>query len=912
MRSALAVAAQRTRNRSRSVSLNAVPPAEDSNDYLPDLAAIAASIIYRSPCDSEEGRPLYILNAAAFPDAFEVDYDSLLSYVLARLPGEDELLSGTEYEIVFFAGGPPDSATAAKRTGPGMGWYLQAYHVLSRALRKKLQRLYIVHPRTWVRVLIGVFGTVVSPKFRRKIMHVNTLSQLALIMPIEKLLIPSSVYLHDRKLSPDIDAPYASGRRAFGALHPLPKNISTGQTRLPRVLRETTSFLLLVPCVETEGIFRIPPHNITSGVLKEAYDRGQKWIVWKERGAEFVQPGMDQVLMDEVRFEDAYNVHSAASLIKQWYRELRQPIFADTTYDFLREKYDGADVEVTPEDLVDLIMPASTRSPLTSISREILTRHLLPLLSAVAVHEPKNKMNAENLAICFSMCLICSSDQLADAKMSSIVKRVLQPAIEMWPQLREGLGIDAKAFQADLQPPADPRDYEDPLEQDPYSRSSEDDVVETKEGHRIFLDDNEDASPPERAPTLPPRPRQRAITVAKEAREKMVDISTDLASNLRQALPPLPKRSRANSAAKDQTLVDNSMPPAVPAISQDVSTGGLFLEANMRSAPAMPSQSRGNSAIIVSGLDTGNVIKRKPTPASAAGSSPASCYDETSTDNPPRYSTVFDRDGRSIDAAGPSTGSDSNTLGPRGYGEDKKGLSFAPPTAATGLGIPKRKPVSGDDKVDTSPVPPTSLGAANSSHAQSAAKSAAQVAAAGLAQRLNARSESEIVRPFTRSPDSIQSDSDFVFRKPSWPASSSKQQPSIESLIKPILPSQQSQTVSVPTIKQPPSAAGGMIGSVYQPRPRAPSPGLLKRMSTIDAASWNPDVSNADKENFGIPTRKVSLGVGNAEPSKLNMKKASVDDLRRLYEERVNTAESLKAAEASRRSSSSRIEDNSP
>ncbi|KAH9839645.1 Divergent CRAL/TRIO domain [Teratosphaeria destructans] len=908
MRSALAVAAQRTRNRSRSVSLNAVPPAEDSNDYLPDLAAIAASIIYRSPCDSEEGRPLYILNAAAFPDAFEVDYDSLLSYVLARLPGEDELLSGTEYEIVFFAGGPPESATAAKRTGPGMGWYLQAYHVLSRALRKKLQRLYIVHPRTWVRVLIGVFGTVVSPKFRRKIVHVNTLSQLALIMPIEKLLIPSSAYLHDRKLSPDIDVPYASGRRAFGALHPLPKNISTGQTRLPRVLRETTNFLLLEPCVETEGVFRIPPHNITSGVLKEAYDRGQRWIVWKEKGAEFVQPGMDQALMDEVRPEDAYNVHSAASLIKQWYRELRQPIFADTTYDFLREKYDAADAEVTPEDLVDLIMPASTRSPLTTTSREILTRHLLPLLSAVAVHEPKNKMNAENLAICFSMCLVCSSDQLADAKMSSIVRRVLQSAIAMWPQLRDGLGIDAQALQLDLQPPADPRDYEDPLEQDPYTRSSEDDVVETKAGHRIFLDDNEDASAPERAPTLPPRPRQRAITVAKEAREKMVDISADLASNLRQALPPLPKRSRANSAAKDQTLVDTSVPPAVPAIAQDVSTSGRSLEADIRSAPAMPSQPRGNFIITPSGLDSGNFIKRKPTPASAAGSSPASYCEETSTDNPPRYSTVFGRDGRSIDAAGPSVESDSNTLGSRNNGGDQKRLSCPPQTP--GLGIPKRKPVSGDDKVDTSPISSTSSGTANSTHAQSAAKSAAQVAAAGLAQRLSARSESENARSFTRSPDSIQSDSDFVFRKPSWPASSNKQQLSIETLSKPILPSQQNQTV--PTIKQPPSAAGGTSSSIYQPRPRAPSPGLLKRMSTMDAASWNPNLSNADKENFGIPTSKGSLGVGSAEPNKLNLKKASVDDLRRLYEERVNTAQSLKAAVASRRSSSSRIEGNSP
>ena len=322
MRSALATVAQRTRGnrqRQRSTSLSTVPPARNSGDYLPELAATAASIIYRSPLPSQSGLPLYIVNAAAFPDAFEVDYDSLLPYVLARLPGEDELLSGTEYEVIFFAGGQPDSATTEKKQGPGIGWYLQAYHVLSRALRKKLQKLYIVHPRTWVRVLVGVFGTVVSPKFRRKIEHVNTLSGLALQIPIEKLLIPPPVYLHDRRLASEIDVPYASGRRAFGARHPLPRSLDTGRTRLPRVLREATSFLLMPGCLKMEGLFRIPPHSMLAGVLKEAYDRGQRFIVWKEKGATYTGPGMQKELLGEIRLEDAYGAYLAASLIKTWY-----------------------------------------------------------------------------------------------------------------------------------------------------------------------------------------------------------------------------------------------------------------------------------------------------------------------------------------------------------------------------------------------------------------------------------------------------------------------------------------------------------------------------------------------------------------------------------------------------------------
>jgi len=120
---------------------------------------------------SQDGLPIYILNAAALPDADEVDYDSLLPYVLARLPGEEELLSGTDYEVIFFAGGGADGATTSRKSRPGWGWFIQAYHVLSRAMRKRLQKLYIVHERSWVRILVEMFSTIVSPKFRRKIVH---------------------------------------------------------------------------------------------------------------------------------------------------------------------------------------------------------------------------------------------------------------------------------------------------------------------------------------------------------------------------------------------------------------------------------------------------------------------------------------------------------------------------------------------------------------------------------------------------------------------------------------------------------------------------------------------------------------------------------------------------------------------
>jgi Rho GTPase-activating protein 1 len=811
MRSALAHAAgaHRRAARQRSTSLSTVPPATTDDEYDAVLAAIAASILYRSPLPSKEGRPIYVLNAAAFPDAFETDYDSLLPYVLARLPGEDELLSGTEYEIIFFAGGQPEAATAEKKQGPGMGWYLQAYHVLNRAMRKRLQKLYIVHPRTWVRVLVGVFGTIVSPKFRRKIVHVNTLTQLALHIPIENVLIPPSVYLHDRKLSPDIYVPFVTGKRAFGVKHPFPKDITSRETRLPRVLRETTSFILMPPNIKTEGVFRIPPNATLNGALKEAYDRGQNFIVWKERGATVVQPGMDDALVQEVRLEDAYGVHSAASLIKQWYRDLREPIIPESSYDFINEKYGGSEGATKPEDLVDLILPESDASPLTHKSRRILTRHLIPMLSEVAKYESDNKMNSENLAICFSMCLVCGSNQMEDVKISSIVKKLLQVAIESWPQLREGMGISREKLFDDLKAPADARLYEDPLEEQKPPRQSQrtsgDDFAQKLDTNRITLEDAEEKSAPERNPTLPPRP--------------MVETSPKKA-------PALPPRSSAPNSA-------SSITPTSEPIS------------------AIP--------------------KRKPAPPIL---------------DPPRYSAVFDTDGNSINVAdSPASYVPADGFGPPRHGpwsfdeSEKKGFppsTFPEPTDRhPALSDQKQRTVSGSDTngSEAAAAAPTATSPRSASDGANLAKMAAQRAAINLAVQVSAanvsRSEATTVTSpdsnVVQSPESVLAEGDGVFRKPTWPASARP-----TGLAKPMLPPRQSQTL--------PIISSNNLAPANVPRPRAPSPGLLKRMSSIETGSTSEAASQ----------RRESI-----EPKKLNLKKASVDDLRRLYEERVNTVKGL-------------------
>ncbi|KAL2352833.1 divergent CRAL/TRIO domain-containing protein [Cryomyces antarcticus] len=529
MRSVIANRAQRL----RSSSLIAVPPPQTSSDYQTPLARYAASILYRSPLPCPSGFPLYILNAAALPDAHEIDYDALLPYVLARLPGEEELLSGTEYTVVFFAGGSPDSATSTKKIQPGWGWFVQAYHVLSRATRKRLQKLYIVHERSWVRILVKMFSTIVSPKFRKKIVHASTLTGLALHLPIEDLLVPPSAYLHDRQLSPNIHAPYVSGRRAFCAKQPFPRDIG-GNRRLPRVLRETSSFLLLASNPHTEGLFRIPPHAKTLDVLREAYDRGQKFIVWKEGQIALPLLDIESSGHDEMDQRDAYGVYLAAGLIKMWYRELREPVFPQSCYKDLKAEF-GSPLDVLGQGrLAALISPDTTWSLLPATSRLILCLHLVPFLSAIALYQEHNKMTPENLAICFAPALVCGPDQLEDAKISSIIRRVLQAATEEWAHgLRELCTIDEGALSKDLQPPLKMQDYEDPLYDDegPEASTKPGYVEDSeKQSAGIILQDNETMT--QEKPPLPPRPSASRTVTPTE------DPSDELATR-RKPAPPL-------------------------------------------------------------------------------------------------------------------------------------------------------------------------------------------------------------------------------------------------------------------------------------------------------------------------------------------------------------------------------------
>jgi Rho GTPase-activating protein 1 len=675
----------------------------------------------------------------------------------------------------------------------------------------------------------------------------SSLTSLAESVHIQNLLIPSSTYLTDRRISEDIYVQHASGRRAFGARSPFPMS-SSGKTRFPRVLRETTSFVLMEENITSEGLFRVPPHSKLRDVLKEAYDRGQKYIMWKDNGVTLpVPPYRDAEHQDEILAEvdpkDAYSVFMAAALIKAWYASLRQPIFPTTSYGDLRRLYGDAQDVPDLDRLRDLFSPNSEWSLLPGSSREIIVRHLLPLLDAVAARQEQNKMTAENLAVCFAPALLCGPDQIEDAKMSSIIRRIFTHAVDMWSNgLRDACEQSPHVFYEELRLPKDESDWDDPVDETKTSGEGKQSLEEQTSG--ITLEDNEksfeaypqpypEVSHDDMPPPLPPRSR---VPSAKS--------STDSAK--RKPAPPLQVAPPRYSTVISDAPEDVAESPVTYALTTD---GFAPQRPDEERAPPLPprweqvSDDKSGTRISTSIPASSSAL-----PNTQTGSSPVSGYPAKPYIPKRKILTAAQVDNieKSVTARSPSSASET-----AGMTEDSHTRTVYQPRGGMALpGLTKLPALSTSDR------------------------SAHSTAPERTSREVPSFTQSEQASPVTTtSPldSSSKPSSAIEFRRPSVPASANRI-PTITGLARPVYPS----TPMNPVTGRPPSKSTSL--PVPGPKPRAISPGLLHRMPSFEARQQPND--------FTIERKMLT-------PKKLNLKKQSVEDLRKLYEERAGTASML-------------------
>ncbi|KAJ2038482.1 hypothetical protein GGI01_001521 [Coemansia sp. RSA 376] len=248
-----------------------------------------------------------------------------------------------------------------------------------------------------------------SPKFFAKVTWVDTLSQLATMVPLSQVSIPQPVYEYNMKVEsalPALSTPRQQQQQqqapmAFGVpLEGVMTRGSNSSAILPRPVRECIAYLRHNG-VATEGLFRRSPPSTVLRAAKDAYNGDQP--VDLELGG----------------------VHVAAVLLKLFFRELPEPIFSSHSYATVRAlpvaTIDGnaaADVakqmdSVRARYVEEVILP--------SLSREcrLLLCFTCALLAIVARNEESNRMTAFNLAIVWAPNLARSANPVADVAMCS-------------------------------------------------------------------------------------------------------------------------------------------------------------------------------------------------------------------------------------------------------------------------------------------------------------------------------------------------------------------------------------------------------------------------------------------------------------------------------------------------------------
>ncbi|TSP09085.1 Caytaxin [Bagarius yarrelli] len=141
-----------------------------------------------------EGLNAIIVFAACYlPESGCPDYhyimENLFLYVISSL----ELLVAEDYMIIYLNGATP------RRRMPGISWLKRCYQMIDRRLRKNLKCLIIAHPSWFIRTVLAVSRPFISVKFLDKVRYVQSLEELAQIVPMEHVQIPECVLQYDEE-----------------------------------------------------------------------------------------------------------------------------------------------------------------------------------------------------------------------------------------------------------------------------------------------------------------------------------------------------------------------------------------------------------------------------------------------------------------------------------------------------------------------------------------------------------------------------------------------------------------------------------------------------------------------------------------------------------------------------------------
>lgn len=288
------------------------------------------------------GFKIYTFHSQHLPPFATQEYEQTYDKVISKLPTSEKFI------IVFFS-------TIHQATP--WSFIVSHYYKLDPKLRKNLEKLFLVFPSTWTRLLFQSLNMIVSQKFLKKLVWVESLETLSNHIPLRYLDIPDQMFVDEAQRGVSI--------------HGLEFKMREQLTCIPVLVRDCCKFIQ-DEGVSVEGIFRISGSKLTIDLAIRKWNLGVGIDVGK-----------------------IGSVHAVASILKQFFRDSPETIFPDYLMEFIFEFVNENDNfhEKIPTFVKRALFP---KLPKTTVE---LFSFLFQTLFIVHCSSGRNRMVASNLAI---------------------------------------------------------------------------------------------------------------------------------------------------------------------------------------------------------------------------------------------------------------------------------------------------------------------------------------------------------------------------------------------------------------------------------------------------------------------------------------------------------------------------------
>lgn len=263
-----------------------------------------------------------------------------------------------------------------------------------------------------------------DPQYRHKLCYKGTIHLLTLLResPVHSLALRleprGTLYLKLR---------YRDPRQTFQRIPPLTDTGVFGIDLETIILRENSGFgvpLIIKRCVEEVekrgldivGIYRLCGSAVRKKILRDGFER-------------------NAVLVD-LSAEHVPDINVVTSLLKDYLRELPEPLFTKGLFDML---VDGLSVCLPDDPEGNAKLMFSILDCLPKVNR-CTVLFLMDHLKLVTTHSDRNKMNPQNLSQCFGPVVMCHTETGAPVINLRKTIEVFAFLLEIWPAKRVALG----------------------------------------------------------------------------------------------------------------------------------------------------------------------------------------------------------------------------------------------------------------------------------------------------------------------------------------------------------------------------------------------------------------------------------------------------------------------------------------